>query len=94
MAATFPKDSPARQSVETGSLAVIRGVLLKSDHLALLSAHQIRYDLEVGFLSVIDYPLPPSQRSVGFTSRRHWLPTRLQAAFLDALRQGSAGLDD
>ena len=94
MAATFPKDHPARQSVETGSLNVIRGVLLKSDHLALLSAHQIRYDLEAGFLGVVDCPLPPSRRSVGLTCRRHWLPTRLQAEFLAILREGSSGLRD
>jgi LysR family transcriptional regulator of gallate degradation len=92
MAATFPPDLPVRQSVETGSLNVIRGVLLKSDHLALLSTHQIRYDLEAGFLVVIDCELPPSRRSVGLTCRKHWLPTQLQGDFLAALRQGSAAL--
>lgn len=94
MAESFPLDRPARRSVETGSLNVIRGVLLKSDHLALLSEHQIRYDLEAGFLSVIDCPLPPSRRSVGLTRRRHWLPTRLQAEFLATLRQASAKLSE
>ena len=93
MAATFPADKPARQSVETGSLNAIRGVLLKSDHLALLSRHQIRYELEAGFLSAIDYPLPDSRRPVGVTLRRHWLPTALQAEFLALLREHSAGLD-
>ena len=93
-ASSFPEDRPARQSVETGSLNVIRGVLLKSDHLALLSAHQIRYDLEAGFLGVVDCALPPSRRSVGLTCRRHWLPTRLQAEFLATLRAGSAALCD
>lgn len=92
MAASFPADRPTRQSVETGSLNIIRGVLLKSDHLALLSTHQVRYDLEAGFLAVIDCPLPPSRRSVGLTVRRHWLPTRLQAELLAALRAGSAEL--
>ena len=94
MAATFPDGHPARQSVETGSLNVVRGVLLKSDHLALLSTHQIRYDLEAGFLAVMDCALPPSRRSVGLTYRRHWLPTRLQAEFLTELREGSEGLSD
>lgn len=94
MAATFPPDRPARQSVETGSLNVIRGVLLKSDHLALLSTHQIRYDLEAGFLALIDCSLPPAPRSVGLTFRRRWLPTRLQADFLAILRAASAGLSE
>jgi LysR family transcriptional regulator of gallate degradation len=94
MAAGFPKDQPARQSVETGSLNIIRGVLLKSDHLALLSSHLIRYDLEAGFLEVIDCPLPPSRRPVGLTYRRHWLPTRLQAEFLAELRNGSSAISN
>ncbi|MGV3549495.1 LysR family transcriptional regulator [Rhizobium sp.] len=67
MAAGFPPERPARQSVETGSLNVVRGVLLKSDHLALLSAEQIRYDLEAGFLAVVDVALASARRSVGLT---------------------------
>ncbi|MBB3589705.1 DNA-binding transcriptional LysR family regulator [Rhizobium sp. BK529] len=93
MAASFPADKPARQSIETGSLNAIRGVLLKSDHLALLSRHQIRYELQAGFLSVINYPLPASRRPVGVTLRCHWLPTALQAEFLTLLREYSLGLD-
>lgn len=92
MAETFPPDRPALRSVETGSLNAIRGVLLKSDHLALLSTHQIRYDLEAGFLAVVDCDLPPSRRPVGLTLRRHWLPTRLQSEFLAALRDASSEL--
>lgn len=92
MAETFPADRTALRSVETGSLNVIRGVLLKSDHLALLSAHQVRYDLEAGFLAMLACDLPPSRRSVGITLRRHWLPTRIQSEFLAALKEGSAGL--
>ena len=94
MAAGFPEDRPARRSVETGSLNAIRGVLLKSDHLALLSLHQMRYDLEAGFLAALDHPLPASRRSVGLTLRRHFLPTRLQSEFLVALREASANLSE
>ncbi len=93
MTATFPADKPPRQSVETGSLNAIRGVLLRSNHLALLSRHQVRYELEAGFLAVMDYPLPDSRRPVGVTLRRHWLPTALQAEFLSLLRKHSAELD-
>jgi DNA-binding transcriptional LysR family regulator len=92
MAKTFPAGRAALRSVETGSLNIIRGVLLKSDHLALLSAHQVRYDLEAGFLAMLSCDLPPSRRPVGITLRRHWLPTRIQSEFLAALREGSAGL--
>ncbi|CAN7278299.1 LysR family transcriptional regulator [Rhizobium sp. LjRoot254] len=94
MAASFPDNHPARRSVESGSLNAIRGVLLKSDHLALLSLHQMRYDLEAGFLAALDCPLPTSRRSVGLTLRRHFLPTRLQSEFLTTLREASAGLSE
>jgi LysR family transcriptional regulator of gallate degradation len=94
LATSFPEDRPARRSVESGSLNAIRGVLLKSDHLALLSLHQMRYDLEAGFLAALDYPLPASRRSVGLTLRRHFLPTRLQSEFLAALRAASASLSE
>jgi hypothetical protein len=67
-------------------------VLLKSDHLALLSRHQIRYELEAGFLATVDHPLSGSRRPVGVTLRRHWLPTALQAEFLSLLRKHSAEL--
>lgn len=92
MAAAFPAHRPALRSVETGSLNIIRGVLLKSDHLALLSTHQVRYDLEAGFLGLLHCKLPPSRRPVGLTLRRHWLPTRIQSEFLTALRVATAGL--
>lgn len=92
MAEAFPADRAALRSVETGSLNIIRGVLLKSDHLALLSEHQVRYDLEAGFLGMLSCDLPPSRRSVGITLRRHWLPTRIQQEFLAALKKGSAEL--
>lgn len=92
MAATFPHEQPARESVETGSLNAIRGVLLKSDHLALLSQHQIRYEMEAGFLAPLDYDLPHSHSTVGMTIRRNWLPTALQSEFLAALRETSNDL--
>ena len=94
LATSFPEDRPARRSVESGSLNAIRGVLLKSDHLALLSLHQVRYDVEAGFLAALDYPLPMSRRSVGLTLRRHFLPTRLQSEFLAALRAASEKLSN
>ncbi|UUP16690.1 LysR family transcriptional regulator [Nitratireductor thuwali] len=90
MAAHFPPDRPPRCTVEAGSLVAIRGLLLHSHHLALLSRHQIRYDMEAGFLRPLDVELPPHARSVGITYRRHWMATALQAEFIDALRDAAA----
>ena len=62
--------------------------------IALLSLHQVRYDVEAGFLAALDYPLPMSRRSVGLTLRRHFLPTRLQSELLATLRAASEKLPD
>lgn len=76
-----------RQAVEVGSLVAIRGILMKTDHLALLSHHQCEFELDAGFLTKLDFELPPHDRTLGFTHRRHWMPTALQSSFLETLRK-------
>lgn len=77
--------APLRQAVEVGSLVAIRGILMKTDHLALLSHHQCEFEINAGFLTKLDFELPPHDRSVGVTHRRHWIPTALQSSFLESL---------
>lgn len=77
--------APLRQAVEVGSLVAIRGILMKTDHLALLSHHQCEFEINAGFLTKLDFELPPHDRSVGITHRRHWIPTALQSSFLESL---------
>lgn len=75
------------QAVEVGSLVAIRGILMKTDYLALLSHHQCEFELDAGFLTKLDFELPPHDRSLGITHRRHWMPTALQSSFLETLRR-------
>lgn len=86
LAARFPADKPARRAIETGSLVAIRGIVMKSDHLALLSRHQAHYEIQAGFLVALDFDLPDLGHSIGVTTRRHWLPTALQKEFVETLR--------
>jgi DNA-binding transcriptional LysR family regulator len=76
---------PARGHVETGSLVALRGLLLASDALALISPRQVVYELQQGLLTTIDYPLPAADRPIGVTTLADWQPTALMSAFLDVL---------
>lgn len=77
--------------IETGSLVALRGILLATDRLSILSRRQIAYEEQTGLLGVVPIELPPTERPIGVTTRVSWKPTVLQAEFLDALREASAG---
>ena len=46
---------PAR-TIDCNSLAAARALLIESDRLMLLSAHQIHYDIEAGLLCALPHP--------------------------------------
>ena len=60
---------PGRGYVETGSLVAARGILLASDAVSILSAHQIDYELRQGLLQLLNLDLPDSTRPIGVTVR-------------------------
>lgn len=76
--------------VETGSLVALRGILLETDRLTILSRRQITYEERMGLLAVLPFGLPGSERPIGVTTRSGWKPTVLQAEFLEALRHAVA----
>ena len=57
-------------AVETGDLAVLRGLLLESDMLTAISPHQLRYEIRDGSLVVLDFPLEGTRRQIGISQRR------------------------
>lgn len=81
-----------KQLIETNSLVMIRDLLLETDRLALVSAHQVEREVTAGAIATLkvdglsrDYII----RSVGTTVRRGWHPTGTQSLFLDLLRQAA-----
>jgi len=78
--------------VETSSLVLIRGLLLESDRIALISAQQIRHEAQQGLLVVLPCDLTHTSRPIGLTLRRSWRPTATQAQFLDLLRAAGRGI--
>ena len=71
---------------ETSSSVLVRGLLLESDRLAIISAHQLRHEVQRGEITVLPIPMPDSARPIGVTVRAGWRPTATQEAFLKHLR--------
>lgn len=80
--------------IETSSLILVRGLLLGSDRLTIISRHQIAKELEDGILAELDFPLVGSEREIGITTRTGWLPTSTQSLFVRMLREVCASLTD
>lgn len=86
----FPAYSRPAARIECGSVMAIRGILLDSDHLTLLSPDQIALELKSGLLTVIDAAIPAPERQIGLINRADWRPTRLQRHFLEVVRAAAA----
>ncbi len=75
-----------RQIVETGSLSMTRSLLMESDRLALLSAHQVQLDQGAGLLTTLPIRLEHTFRPIGITRRAHNTPSPAAQVFMTALR--------
>lgn len=75
---------PAR--LEIHNPMAVRSILLKSDHLALLSTHQVRSEIATGQLTVLPITLKGTQRTIGMTLRREGSPSPGAKALRDELR--------
>jgi len=74
---------------ESSSQILIRELLLESDRLALISAHQMHRELSLGLLQVLPLPLEHTRRPIGLSLRKNWLPTPRQSYFIDLLKEVS-----
>ncbi len=79
--------SPPEHVIECSSLVAIRGLLMESDRAALLPARQVELEMKFGQLSVMPRPLSGTSRAIGLALRKDWKPTRVQARFLDIIRE-------
>lgn len=83
--ALFAGRPPPLAPIECGSVMVIRGVLIDSDLLTLLSPDQVALELRTGTLAVVAAAGARARRTIGVTTRRDWRPTGAQARFLQLL---------
>lgn len=80
-----------RPAVESGDMAIIRGLLARTDWLAVVSSQQFDADLASGELLALPIDLPHTRRSIGLLTRRNALHPPAVAAFLVLLREVARG---
>lgn len=81
------RQAPPVPAVETGDLAVLRGLLLESDMVTAISAHQLRYEIRDESLVVLDFPLEQTRRDIGVTQRIGCFPSPGARALIEEIRQ-------
>ena len=79
-------NAPA-QLIECNSMVAARELLLDSDCVTLLSARQVRREIDAGMLVALPHPEGRVTRAIGLTLRRGWRPTAAQQDFLAVLRR-------
>lgn len=87
--AMFEGRSPPEAPISCGSVMVIRGILVDSDLLTLLSPDQVALEVESGVLAAIGQPLEGGVRTIGITTRAGWRPTAAQHRFLALLESAT-----
>jgi LysR family transcriptional regulator, regulator for genes of the gallate degradation pathway len=75
---------------ESGSLILLRELLLTSDHLGCISRQQAETEARNHDLAIINFPMDKTLRPIGLTLRKDWLPTRAQQDFIHAIEQAAA----
>jgi LysR family transcriptional regulator of gallate degradation len=78
--------------LEVHNPMAVRSILLKSDHLALLSTIQVRSEVASGQLTLLPVALRGTQRSIGLTMRRDESPSPGITALRDELRAAAKAL--
>ena len=74
-------------AVETGDLALLRGLLMESDMLTAISEHQLRYEIRDGSLVVLPFSLKQTQRQIGLTQRLGAYPAPGAHALMQEIRK-------
>jgi LysR family transcriptional regulator of gallate degradation len=87
--ATHGRPAP-QPAIETGDLALLRGLLLQGNMLTALSAHQLRYEIEDGSLVVLPFAMAGMKREIGITTRAGAHLSSGAAALLDEIRRVGA----
>ena len=76
--------------VETSSLVMLRGMLLESNRVTILSRHQVLFEEQYGLLSVLAFDLSGTSRPIGITCRRRGEPSPAAALLADEIRAVAA----
>ncbi|MCJ2187597.1 LysR family transcriptional regulator [Novosphingobium beihaiensis] len=80
---------PPAVPIESGSVMMVRQLLVGSDFMTMLSPDQVSVELEAGWLVQLASLPPGLGRTIGMTCRVSWRPTEVQRAFMDDLLAAS-----
>lgn len=80
--------------IETSSLSMLRGLLLESDRVTILSRHQIRFEEQAGLLATLPFQLSGTERPVGITRRRIGALSPAAELFIAEFRSAAAEFID
>lgn len=72
--------------IETSSTVMLRGLLLESDRVTVLSRHQIQFEEKARLLSALPFELRGTERPIGMTRRRIGALSPAAELFVDELR--------
>ncbi|HZD54558.1 MAG TPA: LysR family transcriptional regulator [Woeseiaceae bacterium] len=76
--------------VETSSLVTLRGLLLESDRITILSRHQILFEEQCGLLAVLGFELIGTARPIGITRRRRGSLSPAARLLADEIRSAAS----
>ena len=79
-----------QHAVETSSLVTLRGLLLETDYVTVLSRHQIFYEEGNRMLAALPFELAETRRPIGITRRAHSSVAPAAALLIEELRNVSA----
>jgi LysR family transcriptional regulator of gallate degradation len=84
---------PPAAAVETADLALIRGLLLHTDMLAAVSAHQLHYEITSGELTILHIAMDGTKRIIGLLLREGSQPSPTTLAMIEAVTAVAAEMD-
>jgi LysR family transcriptional regulator of gallate degradation len=73
--------------VETGDLALLRGLLLQTDIITAISPQQLRFEIDNGSLIVLDFNLGIPAREIGITVRKSSILSPVARLMHDEIRR-------
>ncbi len=88
----FAGSGEPERVIETGSILLMREILISSDHLGCISRAQARAELDKGLLAEVPVDAGWLPRPIGLTQRTNWEPTKAQTLMLDLLRAAASKL--
>jgi LysR family transcriptional regulator of gallate degradation len=83
-----------RITVETSDLLVLRGLLLNSDLITVVSPQQLDFEAKIGQVQPLDFELPQTARIIALTQRTKSNPSPGAQLLIEAIREVVSELRD